>query len=95
METAKIKNLLNGQIVEVHKSTEHSSSSYGQPVWVDDEGNDYGQVGFPLLGFELLFKFTDDQYNEFKAFLVKLQDINWGLWPSTSTDSFCQNIKLI
>ena len=57
METRKIKNLLTGEIITVHKSTNHPNSSYGIPVWVDEAGTDYGQAeagilpcafGFPL-----------------------------------------------
>ena len=53
----KIKNLINGKIIEVHPSTDHPQSSYGQPVWVDKNNNDYGQVGLPLLGYDLVFQF--------------------------------------
>jgi len=53
----KIKNLINGKIIEVHPSTTHPNSSYGQPVWVDKNNNDYGQVGLPLLGYDLVFQF--------------------------------------
>ena len=81
----KLKNLINGTIIEVHPSTKHPNSSYGQPVWVDKNNNDYGQVGLPLLGYELVFQFTEPQYHEFKIFLTKLQGTNRGLWPATET----------
>ena len=40
---ATIKNTLNGHEVQVTSTTNHPASSYGQPVWVDEEGNCYGQ----------------------------------------------------
>ena len=39
--------------VRVHATTEHADSSYGIPVWVDDEGNSYGQVGLYPLGWRV------------------------------------------
>jgi hypothetical protein len=56
--TRKIKNLLTGNVVEVLPMINHSNSSYGIPVWVDSEGNDYGQAAASILpcvfGYELL-----------------------------------------
>ena len=42
---AILRNKMNGVEVEVHATTEYPSSSYGKPVWVDDENNAYVQVG--------------------------------------------------
>lgn len=42
---ARLTNLINGVSVEVHATTDHPASSYGIPVWVDDEGTAYMQVG--------------------------------------------------
>jgi len=54
----KIKNLLTGKIITVWKSTNHPNSSYGIPVWVDKDNNDYGQAEAYILpcafGYELL-----------------------------------------
>lgn len=36
---------LSGVRVKVHDTTDHTMSSYGQPVWVDDDDNAYCQVG--------------------------------------------------
>ena len=47
MKTATLKNMVNGVEVRVHATTEHPDSHYGQPVWVDDEGTAYCQVGLP------------------------------------------------
>jgi len=44
---AKLTNLINGVTIEVHATTDHPDSSYGQPVWVDDNGTAYCQVGLP------------------------------------------------
>lgn len=41
MRTAILINKLNGSEVKVYSTTEHPSSSYGIPVWVDDEGVAY------------------------------------------------------
>ena len=53
----KIKNLLNGKIVTVEKTTNHPMSSYNQEVWVDKDGNCYGQcnLGVPV-GYELILE---------------------------------------
>jgi len=53
MRTAILKNLLTGKTIQVKATTDHSASSYGQPVWVDDQGESYGTVGMPLLGYEI------------------------------------------
>lgn len=45
MRKYRLTNMLNGLSVIVHKTTQHSASSYGLPVWVDDEGEAYCQVG--------------------------------------------------
>lgn len=47
MTTATLTNIINGESVRVHATTDHPASSYGQPVWVDDEGYAYCQVGLP------------------------------------------------
>lgn len=53
MRRATLTSTLNGKSVEVHATTEHSASSYGMPVWVDDEGKAYCQVGFEAPFYEL------------------------------------------
>lgn len=42
---AILTNLVLGTQVEVHSTTEHPDSSYGQPVWVDADNNAYMPVG--------------------------------------------------
>lgn len=40
----KIRNVITGKVITVWPSTEHPDSSYGIPVWVDKDGNGYGQT---------------------------------------------------
>lgn len=39
----RLKNLLTGEEIEATATTEHPTSSYGQPVWVDENNVSYGQ----------------------------------------------------
>ncbi len=59
MKTATLTNNLNGKTVEVHATTDHSASSYGVPVWVDNDGQAYCQVGFESPFFSV--NFTDEE----------------------------------
>ena len=43
--TAILINTINDYRVVVHSTTEHSSSSYGMPVWVDKDNEACMQVG--------------------------------------------------
>lgn len=54
VRTATLRNLINGIEVKVHATTDHPDSSYGKPVWVDDDGNSYCQVGIPAFGYEIM-----------------------------------------
>lgn len=40
---ARLKNLITGAEFDVTATTEHATSSYGQPVWVDENNTSYGQ----------------------------------------------------
>lgn len=53
---AKLTNNNTGVSVIVRSTTEHPCSSYGQPVWVDENNQAYCQVGFeaPFYNVELL-----------------------------------------
>lgn len=51
---AKIKNVITGQVVSVHATTDHPDSSYGQPVWVDDNNQAYFIVGFNNPFYDIL-----------------------------------------
>lgn len=48
MRTATLRNVLTGEEVRVHATTDHPDSSYGQAVWVDDENNSYCIVDLPV-----------------------------------------------
>ena len=51
----KLKNLMTGEVVIVRSTTDHSTSSYGQPVWVDADGKSYGIVSdVPPIGYDFL-----------------------------------------
>lgn len=39
--------------MRVYQSTQHPSSSYGIPVWVTSSGDCLGQVGLPILGWDI------------------------------------------
>lgn len=43
MRIGKLKNKISGEVLEVVATTKHPDSSYGQPVWVDEEGKAYLQ----------------------------------------------------
>jgi len=54
----KIKNLWTGEVIEVWLTTDHPDSSHGIPVWVDKDGNSYGQCG-PILPVGFGYTFVD------------------------------------
>lgn len=49
---------LSGVRVKVHDTTDHPYSSYGQPVWVDDDDNAYCQVGLESAAMYDIIKLT-------------------------------------
>lgn len=51
--TATLFNVVTGDCVAVHSTLDHSSSSYGFPVWVDDSGISYGQIDLPCSLYEV------------------------------------------
>ena len=51
---AIIRNKITNKTVEVKSTTEHPDSSYGIPVWVDDENNAYFQVGLENPFYEVV-----------------------------------------
>lgn len=50
---AILTNLLTGQKITVTATTEHPDSSYGQAVWVDEEGVAYGQCNLHIPFYEV------------------------------------------
>lgn len=57
MKRAKLTNVFTGVTVDVHATTNHPCSSYGLPVWVDDDDFGYMQVG--LENYEPLYQLHD------------------------------------
>lgn len=51
---AIIRNKITNKTVQVKSTTEHPDSSYGIPVWVDDENNAYFQVGLENPFYEVV-----------------------------------------
>lgn len=45
---------LGGDEVVVHSTRNTPASSYGRQHWVDDDGNAYGQIDLPLLGWDIV-----------------------------------------
>ena len=78
--TRPFKNMITGDIVRLHPSTDHPQSSYGLPVWVDDNGSDYGQCDlWPVpFGYEPL----PPDVEVIRELLHTLNSMNWGLWPA-------------
>jgi hypothetical protein len=54
MEKATFRNLLTGEVYQVKATTENAASSYGRPVWETEDGEALGEVGAPILGYELI-----------------------------------------
>ena len=54
--TAILKNRLTGVEVKVHATTNHTDSSYGHAVWVDDDNNAYCEVDarFPNILYDIM-----------------------------------------
>lgn len=50
---AKLRNMFDDDVVEVHSTTNHPDSSYGEEVWVDDDRNCYGLCEFGPFGYEI------------------------------------------
>ena len=66
---------LDGEDVEVVSTCNHSASHYGQQVWVDRDGNCYGQITLPLsLGWDII---KLDEISEAEAGRKGL-DTRWG-----------------
>jgi len=55
--------LLDGRDVRVYSTTNHADSSYGLQVWVDRDGNGYGQIGYrnPLYLVHAIEEIDEDE----------------------------------
>lgn len=62
MRKAKLINLLTGEEVRVTARTDHPASSYGLPVWVDDNNQAYCQCDMPCFGYEIIEDCTTKRY---------------------------------
>ena len=60
--TATLRNLLTGEIIVVHATSDSVDSSYGLECWVDGDGNSYGQCQFGVpFGFEFINNNDDNR----------------------------------
>lgn len=76
---AILTNNVTGERVKVHATTNHPSSSYGIPVWVDDTNTAYLQVGVETL--QSFYSISDvDDMKEWQKYapkpIVTKQDIS-------------------
>ena len=53
-DRATVRNLLTGEVFQVKATTENAASSYSRAVWETEDGEALGEVGSPILGYELL-----------------------------------------
>lgn len=53
MRVAILTNTINGVSVPVYATTEHTSSSYGKPVWVDEDFEAYCQCDIPTPFYDI------------------------------------------
>lgn len=60
MRTAILKDVISGVEVKVHATTDHPTSSYGLPVWVDDKGEAYCQVDTPSPFYKITELYNND-----------------------------------
>lgn len=69
--TAILINTINDYRVVVHSTTEHPSSSYGMPVWVDKDNEAYMQVGattpfYKVIPVDALDQPQDDHWRHYR-----------------------------
>lgn len=75
--TAILINTINDFRVVVHSTTEHPSSSYGMPVWVDKDNEAYIQVGAMVPGYKVAPVDTLDQLASYINDYVQIHDKDW------------------
>lgn len=95
---AKIKNLLTGDIIFAHSTTEHPASSYGKEIWVDDDMNAIGQVGMPIFGceilqlsFEVVTTINDHENTyepDFEGIINEFAEHGWDVTPQAIAHNF-------
>lgn len=77
--TAVLINTINDCRVVVHATTEHPASSYGIPVWVDDNNEAYIQVGAKSPFYEII---PIDTLDQFADYINDYMDANGNDWPT-------------
>ena len=75
--TAILINTINDSRVVVHSTTEHPSSSYGMPVWVDKDNEAYMQVGATTPFYKVIPVDTLDQLANYINDFVQTRDMDW------------------
>ena len=75
--TAILINTINDYRVVVHSTTEHPSSSYGIPVWVDKDNEAYMQVGASTPFYEVIPVDTLDQLASYINDYVQGHAMDW------------------
>lgn len=86
---ATLTNTTNGVSVSVHATTDHPASSYGKPVWVDDNGQAYCQVGFEAPFYSL----SDVEDTETIADRIKAAREAQGITLRQLSEQTCVNIS--
>ena len=75
--TAILINTINDYRVVVHSTTEHPSSSYGMPVWVDKDNEAYMQVGATTPFYKVIPVGTLDQLASYINDYVQGHVMDW------------------
>ena len=75
--TAILINTINDSRVVVHSTTEHPSSSYGMPVWVDKDNEAYMQVGASTPFYKVIPVDTLDQLASYINDYVQTHVMDW------------------
>lgn len=75
--TAILINTINDYRVVVHSTTEHPSSSYGMPVWVDKDNEAYIQVGATTPFYKVIPVDTLDQLASYINDYARTHDRDW------------------
>lgn len=86
---AILTNNTTGERIEVHATAAHPASSYGIPVWVDDENNAYLQVGIEHM--QPLYSISDiDDIDEYNKYIPK----HGGFRPNSGRPRNDRNVTL-
>lgn len=75
--TAILINTINDFRFVVHSTTEHPSSSYGMPVWVNKDNEAYMQVGATTPFYKVIPVDTLDQLASYINDYAQIHDKDW------------------